>query len=418
MRVLVFLAILLLVVGAGYTYAGWRIIGGSKLPVKWRRVAWVVLWMLFLLPVGMFALQASADWGPSSTILVWPAYIALGWISFVVTLLLVRDGAWMVGRGVGLITKAAGRHRERPMLEADRRRFLVRASNLGVLGAATVLTGYGIARARRIPPIVTVEIPIRLLHPDLEGMTILQITDIHTGLTVDRSFVEEIVAQANTILPDLVVVTGDLVDGSVPSLRDDVAPIGSLAGVYGRYFVTGNHEYYSGVEPWLEEIRRLGFTILLNQHVVLRRGGGSVILAGVTDPTGGDFLPTHATSVARAIEGSPEADLKILLAHQPKSIFEASRLGIDLQLSGHTHGGQFVPWNFFAAMAQPYISGLHLHERTWIYVSRGAGYWGPPVRVGAASEISLLRLVREPGEDRTSGRAYAVAENGTRTLAP
>jgi hypothetical protein len=181
--------------------------------------------------------------------------------------------------------------------------------------------------------------------------------------------------------------------------------MGSLAGVYGRYFVTGNHEYYSGVEPWLEEIRRLGFTVLINQHMVLRRGGGSVVLAGVTDPTGGDFLPTHATSVARALEGSPEADLRILLAHQPKSIFEASRLGIDLQLSGHTHGGQFVPWNFFAAMAQPYISGLHRHERTWIYVSKGAGYWGPPVRVGAASEISLLRLVHEPMEGRASRKA-------------
>jgi len=394
MRMVLFISMVLLVIGAGYGYAGWRLIGGSGFPVRWRRMTWTLLGLLFILPVGMFILQVARDWGPSSTFLVWPAYVALGFVSFIVTLLLVRDVMWVLSRALGAFRRIAGGANQRKVVEPERRRFLIRASNLGVLGGAALVSGYGIARARRTPPIVPVDVPIPGLHPDLEGFTIVQITDIHVGLTVDRPFVEAIVERANSVAADLVVMTGDLVDGSVGSLRADVEPMGSLASVHGRYFVTGNHEYYSGVEPWIDEVRRLGYRVLLNEHTLISRGQGKILLAGVTDPTGGEFLSSHATSVAKAVEGAPEAHVRILLAHQPKSIFEASGLGVDLQLSGHTHGGQFVPWSFFAAMAQPYISGLHRHENTWVYVSKGAGYWGPPVRVGADSEITLVRLLR------------------------
>ena len=405
MRILVFASVVLVIIAAGYGYVGWRLIKGSALRNRTKRLSLILLGVLFALPVGMFILQISGEWGPSSTGLVWPAYVALGLVSFVVTLLVLRDAIWVLISGTKAVGKILRPSKRASAFAPDRRMFLIRASNVGIVGGAAVITGYGMGQALKTPPVVTVEVPIAGLHPDLEGFTILQITDIHAGLTVGRAFVEAVVAQANTQTPDLVVMTGDLVDGSVPSLRSDVEPMGSLGSVYGRYFVTGNHEYYSGVEPWVEEVRRIGFSVLLNEHVLIRRGEGSMILAGVTDPVGGDYLPAHATSVARALEGAPDDDVRILLAHQPKSIFEAASLGIDLQLSGHTHGGQFVPWNFFASIAQPYISGLHRHENTWIYVSKGAGYWGAPVRVGARSEISLIRLVTQKDGGRASGRA-------------
>jgi predicted MPP superfamily phosphohydrolase len=161
----------------------------------------------------------------------------------------------------------------------------------------------------------------------------------------------------------------------------------------GNFFVTGNHEYYSGVIEWIEEVKRLGFTVLLNEHVVITRGQARLLLAGVTDYRGGNFLPSHRSDPQKALNGALPADAKILLAHQPKNIFDAAQAGYDLQISGHTHGGQFFPWNLLVGFVQPYVSGLHTHQNTQIYVSRGTGYWGPPVRVGAPSEITLIKLV-------------------------
>jgi predicted MPP superfamily phosphohydrolase len=187
-------------------------------------------------------------------------------------------------------------------------------------------------------------------------------------------------------------LTGDLVDGSVDQLGYDVAPLAQVQSRSGNFFVTGNHEYYSGVIEWVEEVRRLGFTVLLNEHQVIARGKANLLLAGVTDYRGGNFLTSHRSDPQKALEGAPAADVKILLAHQPKNIFAAARAGYDLQISGHTHGGQFFPWNLLVGFAQPYVYGLHTHENTQIYVSRGTGYWGPPVRVGSPSEITLIAL--------------------------
>jgi len=417
MRILVFILVVCLIVALGYAYAGWRLIGRSGMNGPRRRFAWFVLVVLYLLPVGMFLLQIVRAWGPSSSVVVWPAYLTLAFASFTVTLLLLRDLARLIMKATQqLVRRLPGGSRGASLVSSEneaanprsfsprRRQFLANASSLGVLGSAALCTGYGVVEARRTPMIVPVDVPITGLHPDLDGFTILQITDLHIGLTVGREFVQSVTARSNRLAPDLVVFTGDLVDGSVPTLQEDVEPMGTLSSVHGRYFVTGNHEYYSGVEPWLDEVRRLGYRVLLNEHALIARGQGKILLAGVTDPTGGDFLSSHATSVAKAVEGAPDAHVRILLAHQPKSIFEAAGLGVDLQLSGHTHGGQFVPWSFFAAMAQPYISGLHRHENTWVYVSKGTGYWGPPVRVGAHSEITLVRLRRAAGET-VSGRA-------------
>jgi len=238
-----------------------------------------------------------------------------------------------------------------------------------------------------------VDVPIASLHPSLAGFTIAQITDVHVGPTIAREHVEAIVDVVNGLEADLVAITGDLVDGSVRQLSQHTAPLARIAARHGAYFVTGNHEYYSGVHPWIGELRRLGVNVLLNEHVVLDHDGAHLVVAGVTDPSAHHFEPSHRSDPARAIAGAPTSAMKLLLAHQPRSALAAAKAGFDLQLSGHTHGGQFLPWTFFVRFQQPFTAGLARLGRLWVYTSRGTGYWGPPQRLGAPSEITRLRLV-------------------------
>jgi uncharacterized protein len=198
----------------------------------------------------------------------------------------------------------------------------------------------------------------------------------------------------------MIAVTGDLVDGSVRDLSRHTEPLSRLTARHGAFFVTGNHEYYSGVGAWVKEVRRLGLSVLMNEHIVLQHGGASVIVAGVTDYTAGYFDPAQRSDPIGALTGAPsDAGVRVLLAHQPRSAFAAARAGYDLQLSGHTHGGQFFPWNFVVRLFHPFTTGLHRLGKLWIYISRGTGYWGPPKRLGAPSEITFLRLVQHRMSD-------------------
>jgi predicted MPP superfamily phosphohydrolase len=232
--------------------------------------------------------------------------------------------------------------------------------------------------------------------PDaLAGFTIVQISDIHVGPTIKRPYLDRIVDRVNGLAPDAVAITGDLVDGTVRELAPHTAPLARLKATHGTFFVTGNHEYYAGAEPWIAELRRLGVRVLMNEHEVIERAGHALVLAGVTDYSAGHFDAAHRSDPQRAIGGAPShTALRVLLAHQPRTAPAAAQAGFDLQLSGHTHGGQFWPWNLFVPMQQPYVAGLAKHESMWIYVSRGTGYWGPPKRFGAPSEITRIRLVK------------------------
>jgi hypothetical protein len=193
---------------------------------------------------------------------------------------------------------------------------------------------------------------------------------------------------------DLIAVTGDLVDGSVQQLSRHTAPLAGLTARHGVFFVTGNHEYYSGERAWTAEIRRLGLRVLKNEHVVLNHNGASLVLAGVTDLSARHFDAAEHSDPAAALRGSPaDAGARILLAHQPNSAPAAASAGFDLQLSGHTHGGQFWPWNLFVGFFQPFTAGLYRLRNLWVYVSRGTGYWGPPNRFGVPSEITRIRLI-------------------------
>jgi hypothetical protein len=259
---------------------------------------------------------------------------------------------------------------------------------------ALALTLWGLWNARRVAAVREVEVPIAGLPPALHGFTIAQLSDVHVGPTIRRGWLQAVVDRVNTLQADLVAITGDLVDGSVHELAAHVAPLAGLASRHGTYFVTGNHEYYSGAHAWIDELQRLGVRVLMNEHVLLRHGDAALALAGVADWSAHHFDARHRSDPHGAIAGVADAvAVRVLLAHQPRSAIVAAEAGYHLQLSGHTHGGQFLPWNWFVRLQQPFTAGLHRLRDLRVYVSRGTGYWGPPKRLGAPSEITRLRLV-------------------------
>ena len=346
------------------------------------------------LAAGALLLACSAALGPfafrwrraraagARRLLMWGGLVALGAFSSLVVLTVVRDAALLA-----LVAASVFVPLPWPLPR------VLAASAVAVPAAAALLTLIGYANARRIARVRDVEIPIASLPPALAGFTIAQITDVHVGPTIGRRHVEAVVDAVNALEADLVAITGDLVDGSVGELAHDTAPLARIAARHGVFFVTGNHEYYSGVHAWVAQLRGMGIRVLLNEHVVVEHEGEHVVVAGVTDATAHHFVPAHRSDPQRAIAGAPPAALKLLLAHQPRSAGPAHRAGFDVQLSGHTHGGQFLPWNFFVRFQQPFTAGLGRLGRLWVYTSRGTGYWGPPKRLGAPSEITRLRLV-------------------------
>jgi len=367
-----------------HAYVGWRLVPGLDSPAGAVVLAVLLLVSALTLPYGLGARRAGPGRGAAA--LAWIGLVCMGLFSSLFVLTAVRDVALLLATGVAALWPGA-------LSPAS----LVTPSARAVAIAVVLVTLWGFANARRVARVVRVDVPIAGLPAALDGFAIAQISDVHVGPTIKRPYVEAIVATVNRLDVDLVAVTGDLVDGSVAELAEHVAPLASLRSREGSFFVTGNHEYYSGAAGWVRELRRLGLTVLMNEHAVVRRGNARLVVAGVTDYSAGHFDPAAASDAAAALAGSPAGAVRLLLAHQPRSAAAAEAAGFDLQLSGHTHGGQFLPWNFLVRLQQPFTAGLHRWRRMWVYTSRGTGYWGPPKRFGAPSEITLLRLVAAPG---------------------
>ncbi|WP_035880382.1 metallophosphoesterase [Cupriavidus sp. BIS7] len=365
-----------LIVALLHVYIGVRLLPDLPVPMVVHGLA--VLWLVastLLMPAALMARRLSTPWADQ---LSWVGMLAMGFFSSLLILTIVRD--------VFLLGTLAFRWHPPGLLAY---------SAVGALVLAVAVTVIGFFNARGLAKVREVNVPIANLPDALHGFTIAQISDIHVGPTIKRPYLDRIVDRVNALQPDAIAITGDLVDGSVRELSAHTAPFGRLWARHGAYVVTGNHEYYSGAEPWIDELRRLGLRVLMNEHVVVERGNASLVLGGVTDFTAGAFIESHRSDPAKALDGAPgDAAARVLLAHQPRTAPAAAAAGFDLQLSGHTHGGQFWPWNLFVPMQQPYVHGLNRHESLWVYVSRGTGYWGPPKRFGAPSEITLVRLVR------------------------
>ncbi|MGZ9074426.1 MAG: metallophosphoesterase [Burkholderiaceae bacterium] len=366
-----------------HAYVAWRLIPALAESTGLQvGVALLVLTSAICLQLGLRRwLSRRRDSRRGGDIVMVAAFVAMGFLSSLLVLTLLRDLAlaavWLGGQlnlTISLSTFAAW-------------------SALAVPAAALLMTLWGLINARRTARVVAVDVPIEDLPAALHGFTIAQISDIHVGPTIKGDYLQSIVGAVNRLDADMVAVTGDLVDGSVAQLRAHVAPLAGLTSRHGTYFVTGNHEYYSGVTAWVAELRSLGVNVLLNEHVVLRHNEGVLVIAGVTDHSGHHFDESHRSDPAASVAAAPVDVLRILLAHQPRSAAAALQAGFQLQLSGHTHGGQFWPWNFFVRLQQPFTAGLHRLQSLWVYTSRGTGYWGPPKRFGAPSEITHLRLV-------------------------
>lgn len=359
-----------------HLYVGLRLIPDAQAGLSGSAAGILLLLAsVLLVPVGLLA--PSLKRGRWAGLLAWAGLLSMGYFSSLLVLTLLRDAGLLL-----LALLAAGT----PDITRD--------SAVAVPLAALAVTLVGFVNARRVARVKRVDVPIEGLPEALHGYSIAQISDVHVGPTIKRPYLNAIVNRVNALKPDAIAVTGDLVDGSVRRLSLHTEPLKRLSAPHGAFFVTGNHEYYSGADEWIAEMRRLGLTVLLNEHVVRERDGAALMIAGVADFTAHHFNPAHRSDPHAAAAGAPgHVHVRILLAHQPRSAPAAAEAGFHLQLSGHTHGGQFFPWNFFVPLQQPFVAGLNRVRDLWVYTSRGTGYWGPPKRFGAPSEITLVRLV-------------------------
>jgi predicted MPP superfamily phosphohydrolase len=385
-RFLIFIGVVL-AMSVGIHYYLWaRLVRDPHLPAPWGTAAAVALVLLAVeMPAALFLGRRLP--APARGLLIWPAYV---WMGLMFLLLVSIIGADLVRLVVWL-----GRRAGAAPLDPSRRVATARLAAGAVTALAGGLTAVAV-RAAQVPVAVRrVEVALARLPRAHDGLRIVQLTDVHVGPTIGRAFVEDIVRRANALAPDVVAITGDLVDGSVAELGEAVAPLADLRGRHGVYFVTGNHEYFSGAEPWIAELGRLGVRVLRNERVAIGAGDDAFDLVGVDDHSAERYGGApHDQALARAFAGRDPAREAILLAHQPRTFGAAAQLGVGLQLSGHTHGGQVWPFGLLVRLSQPFVAGLHRRGDSQIYVSRGTGYWGPPMRLAAPAEITEVVLRR------------------------
>lgn len=262
-----------------------------------------------------------------------------------------------------------------------------------VFGIAIVMTLIGYFTVLFGPKVVAVDIPDTRLPDNLVNFKIAQISDLHIGPTVQTRYVNRVVQKTNAIEPDVIVITGDLVDAHTESIKGHLRPLAHLKAKHGVYYVTGNHEYYWGVQTLLPELRHLGMNILMNSNQVIDVNGSKILLAGIPDPAGSQLSEMHSPNLGKARQASVKTDYNILLAHRPDPYHFAEDQGFHLQFSGHTHAGQFFPFSLFIPLAHRYYRGLNRHGNLWLYVNPGTGYWGPANRFGVPPEITLAKLV-------------------------
>ena len=393
-RFFAFIAIALSLLAGIHYYLWARLIRDPRWAGPWIAVGGTLLSLLAAsVPLSLILGRGQ---GEVRRVFVWGGYIWLGVMFLLLTVVFSTDLLRLLGAIARRVAVA-----QPP--DPERRTLLARLT----AGATGVLvTGLAAAALRSVSkPVEVRRVSVRLgrLPQAQDGFRIVQLTDIHVGPTIGRAFIEQIVERTNALAPDLIAITGDLVDGTVGQLAAAIEPLARLQAPQGVYFVTGNHEYFSGAEPWLNELNRLGIRVLRNERVSIDNGTVGFDLAGVEDRSAvhyGGLPPQEA--LGRALHDRDPGRELVLLAHQPRTLLDAEPFGIGLQLSGHTHGGQMWPFNFVVGLQQPFVAGLHRRGSSQIYVSRGTGYWGPPMRLGAPAEITEIRL--ESGRAETALR--------------
>lgn len=378
--VLFFLIIFLMV---GYTaYKGTQI---------WPHTHYIALSLTILLFVLMLGSQITYRYDTSVFNATW--YKALTWAGT------LAMGVWgtfiflsLPFDLINIISSFFTRFFPESFHESSRRQFFSPNLYLSLFGLSSGIASLGLIQALKGPSIKKIAITLPKLPNDLRGLKIAQISDLHVGPTIRKEYVEKVVHLTNQENPDLIFITGDLVDAKSFSIHDLIEPLKNLKAKYGVFYVTGNHEYYWEAESLLKEIKELGIIPLLNENKILSINNALVMIAGVTDPMGEKTLPHHKPDTSRARRSDIKTDLNILLSHRPDACFEAEPLGFHLQFSGHTHAGQFFPFNMVVGLVHRYYQGLNHYKNMWVYVNPGTGYWGPANRFAVPSEISLITL--------------------------
>nr|WP_233601598.1 metallophosphoesterase [Corallococcus sp. AB038B] len=372
-----------------HVYIGLRLFTAPGWPAPWAAVGWGLLGFCFLILLAGFRAARREATG-FSRVIQWGAYLWLGAFGIFLTAVLASD---VVGAALSLSGTVTDMH------------ALARGRAAAVLGTVVPAVAFAFVTARGKARVERTTVALKDLGPGLEGLRVVQLSDVHVGPTLDGVWLQRVVDQVNALKPDIVAITGDLVDGSVDELRDQMTPLASLKAPLGVYYVTGNHEFYHGARAWMAEVARLGITVLTNEHRVVERGGARLVVAGVTDHDAGHIDPPLESRPDLALAGAPPDVPRLLLAHQPRTALSLQGLRVDLQLSGHTHGGQIFPFMFFVKLQQPVVQGLATVAGTRVYTHRGTGYWGPPLRLGPAPEIASLTLVGAPRSDGDSSQA-------------
>ncbi|WP_299959455.1 metallophosphoesterase [uncultured Modestobacter sp.] len=418
-------------------YVWWRLVRGTTRPGRVRRRLTVLTVVLALLPTA--AVVLSDQLPPAvATPLDWAGYTWLGVVFYLFLAVLATEPIRLVAalvrrrRRPAAVTTGAGPaapegRDDRPHAETghetgqdetgrdeaeredaeredaeredavSRRLFLARTLAVGAGAVAVGTAGTGVVLANSAP--VVRRVPIRLpgLDPALAGLRIVTFADGHLSSTYGGRRFERVVELVNAQRPDVVAIVGDLVDGDVAQLREDVAPLADLVSEQGVFFVTGNHEYFVDTQEWMRHLPTLGVDVLRNERVSIGRGGATFDLAGIDDRVAADSgVPGHGADLDAALDGRDDATPLVLMAHQPVMVEQARAAGVGLQLSGHTHGGQLWPFDYAVLLDQPAVEGWSMQGDTQLYVTSGAGYWGPPMRVGARPEVTVIEL--QPGD--------------------
>lgn len=383
---------LILVVGStalvlGHIYVYRRLVRDVKLRPAVRRICiGVLIALASLIPLGFILprLVSRVYLGPVM-------FVTFFWLGFLFYLALFLGLSDLGRLAAGLVRRI--RKTAKPEVDLERRAFLARVVASSALVGGGAVTGLGVLSA--FGGFNTPEVPVRLdrLPPALSGLRIALLSDLHLGPVLGKRFLEAVVEKTNSLKPDLVAITGDVVDMPVDLLGKDLVALRNLRSRFGTYLSTGNHEFIYGVESWMDFFRSLGIEVLDNRRMPVGTPDG-FDLAGIHDYRAAVFDSRYQPDLEAALAGrDPDREL-VLLAHQPVQVYQAAEAGVGLQLSGHTHGGQIFPFTFLTWLSQPYISGLHRHgQHTQIYVTRGTGFWGPPMRVLAAPEITCIVLV-------------------------
>jgi len=366
---------------AGHYYLWTQLIRDTGVGFPTRRV---MIGILAALAVGFPAAVIMSRLVPPSSSSRWitPVYLWIG----VSTVLVLSVAAIDLVRGAYSLA-AFGLGGPDP----DRRRAVARLAAAAGLTIGLGASGWAALEGRRVR-IKRIEVPLKKLPMALDGLSIVQLSDLHIGPVIGRGFVERVVAMANDLAPDIVAITGDLVDATVEELSGEVAPLARLTSRFGTFFVTGNHEYFADAPGWCQHLGQLGVRVLRNEHVAIERGGQVLHLAGIDDYESERIEVGHRPDLAQAVAGRDPSRPLVLLAHQPRAIHDAVRHGVDLQLSGHTHGGQLWPLGWLQRMSQPVVAGLKKFNDTFLYVSCGTGSSGPPMRLAAPAEITHITL--------------------------